>query len=111
MSRSDDDGVTWSDPTSLADDGPWGGEPINQLYAHGRVYLVNERKTVADFGGWPAAVYAPVVMSAPVDADLTQRDALDLSQLAQFPRRAVQVWGSEANRGTLLCRGFLCTGQ
>jgi hypothetical protein len=84
VSRSDDDGVTWSDPVPLADDGPWGGEPINQLYTNGRVYIVNERKTVADHRGWPAAVYAPVVMSAPVDADLTRRDAWTFSNVLSF---------------------------
>lgn len=84
VSRSDDDGVTWSDPIALTDDGPWGGEPINQLYTNGRVYIVNERTTVADYRGWPAAVYAPVVMSAPVDADLTKREAWTFSNVLSF---------------------------
>jgi hypothetical protein len=84
VARSDDEGATWSQPTPLTDDGPWGGEPINQLYANGRVYIVNERQTVADQKGWPAAVYAPVVMSAPVDADLTKRDAWTFSNVLSF---------------------------
>ncbi len=84
VSRSDDEGATWSDPVPITDDGPWGGEPINQLYTNGRVYIVNERTTVADVRGWPAAVYAPVVMSAPVDADLTRRDAWTFSNILSF---------------------------
>lgn len=84
ISRSDDDGETWSDPAPLTDEGPWGGEPVNEWYANGRVYLVNERKTVADQRGWPAAVYAPVVMSAPVAADLTQRENWTFSNEMSF---------------------------
>ena len=84
VSRSTDEGTTWSEPTPLTDDGPWGGEPINQLYTNGRVYIVNERQTVADQRGWPAAVYAPVVMSAPVDGDLTKRDAWTFSNVLSF---------------------------
>ena len=84
VSRSDNDGNTWTKPVPLTEDGPWGGEPINRLYANGRVYIVNERKTVADQRGWPAAVYAPVVMSAPVDADLTEREAWTFSNVLSF---------------------------
>ncbi len=84
IARSDDDGASWSKPVPLTDDGPWGGEPINELYTNGRVYLVNERKTVADQGGWPAAVYAPVVMSARVHDDLTRRQAWTFSNVLSF---------------------------
>ena len=84
ITRSDDDGATWADPVPLTDDGPWGGEPVNEVYAHGRVYLVNERTTVADWRGWPAAVYAPVVMSARVDGDLTRRETWTFSNVLSF---------------------------
>ena len=84
VSRSDDDGNTWTKPVPLTEDGPWGGEPINQLYANGRVYIVNERTTVANQRGWPAAVYAPVVMSAPVNADLARREAWTFSNVLSF---------------------------
>jgi hypothetical protein len=84
IARSDDHGLSWSKPAPLTDDGPWGGEPINELYTNGRVYLVNERKTVADQRGWPAAVYAPVVMSARVDGDLTRREAWTFSNVLSF---------------------------
>jgi hypothetical protein len=84
ISRSDDEGENWSEPVPLTDDGPWGGEPVNHVYANGRVYLVNERKTVADQRGWPAAVYAPIVMSARIGEDLTRREAWTFSNTLSF---------------------------
>jgi hypothetical protein len=70
--RSDDDGETWSPPVQLTEGQAWHQSACNVHYANGRVYLVMERRARQTHGGWPVSDLAPVLMSAPVDADLTQ---------------------------------------
>lgn len=75
MVRSDDQGRTWSSASWLTEGQEWHQAPCNVHYAGGRVYLVMERVTDPSWPEWPVSVMAPVLMSAPVDADLTKRDA------------------------------------
>jgi len=73
--RSDDDGETWSKPAWLTKSGGWHQSACNVHYANGCVYLVMERNAGRGIKGWPVAALAPVLMRAPVDADLTKRES------------------------------------
>ena len=79
ITRSDDNGATWSKSFPLTADQQWHQAPTNVNYSSGRVYLVMERNTNTGFKEWPVAFLAPVVLSAPVDADLTKRDSWTFS--------------------------------
>ncbi len=77
--RSDDGGGTWSRPFWLTQGQRWHQAPCNVHYCRGRVYLVMERDTDPDLPEWPVSVFAPVVMSADANADLTQRSSWSFS--------------------------------
>jgi hypothetical protein len=89
--RSRDRGETWSTVTRLTERQKWHQAPCNVHYANGRVYLVMERVTDPSFRGWPVSVLAPVVMSAPVDADLTQRGSWTFSNELTFAEAVRQA--------------------
>jgi hypothetical protein len=84
ISRSADNGATWSPLHKLTEGQVWHQAPCNVHYFAGRVYLVMERITDPEFRGWPVSVLAPVVMSAPVDADLTKRESWVFSNELAF---------------------------
>jgi len=77
--RSSDNGETWSEPAPLTEGQQWHQAPSNVVYANGRVYLVMERNTNTGYGDWPVAFLAPVLMSAPLDADLRKREVWTFS--------------------------------
>lgn len=89
--RSDDSGDTWGTPVALTDSTGWHQAPCNVWYAHGKVSLVMERKT-GPAKGWPVAALAPVVMSACVTDDLTERESWTFSNEYSF-RDAVEEFG------------------
>jgi hypothetical protein len=91
--RSLDNGATWSQPARLTEGQFWHQAPCNVHYHRGRVYLVMERNTDPAVRGWPVAVLAPVVMSAPVDADLTHRESWTFSNELSFTT-AIQQAGA-----------------
>ena len=82
--RSDDRGETWSSAARLTEGQMWHQAPCNVHYARGRVSLVWERLSGTSFSGWPVAMLAPVVMSAPLDADLMRRDSWTFSNELTF---------------------------
>jgi hypothetical protein len=82
--RSEDRGETWSEVSWLTEGQEWHQAPCNVRYAHGRIYLVMERHTIAARNLWPVFSIAPVVLSAPVDADLTQRSAWTFSNEVSY---------------------------
>lgn len=104
--RSDDRGETWSEPVRLTESTGWHQAPCNVWYANGKVYLVMERKTDLTAKGWPVAVLAPVVMSAPVTADLTKAESWTYSNEYCF-RDAVEEFG----KPNLIGAPFYKTGQ
>ena len=72
--RSDDWGETWSEPAKLTSGQFWHQAPCNVHYDDDNVYLVMERRVNQDIRGWYVGELAPVLMRAPVDADLTKRE-------------------------------------
>jgi hypothetical protein len=76
--RSEDDGMTWSEPSPLTEKQQWHQAPCNVCYSNGRVYLVMERIT-KDVNHWPVSALAPVVMSANVNDDLLDKKSWKFS--------------------------------
>ncbi len=89
--RSDDGGVTWTGPHWLTSGQRWHQAPCNVHYTRGRVYLVMERDTNPPFDMWPVSVFAPVLMSAEVTADLTRRESWVFSSELTFEQAAQQA--------------------
>ncbi|MBA7581636.1 hypothetical protein ES708_23544 [subsurface metagenome] len=81
--RSDDGGESWEGPFAIVEDGIWYAEPMNCLFANGKVYFamnkITERVRPADRG-----FYAPVVFSARIGEDWTQPDAWTLSNVYTY---------------------------
>ena len=73
IARSDDDGLTWSQPVALTRGQTWHQAPCNVLHANACVYLVMERRVYSDVRGWAVSVIAPVLMRGTLGADLTTR--------------------------------------
>ena len=71
--RSENRGETWTDPVPLTHGQVWHQSASNVHYANGNVYLVMERRCAFDVPTWPVSELAPVLMRAPLEADLTQR--------------------------------------
>ncbi len=82
--RSDDSGATWSEPARLTEAQSWHQAPCNVHYAHGNVYLVMERRTAFEIGGWPVGEMAPVLMRGGVDRDLTRREQWSFASELSF---------------------------
>ena len=72
--RSDDGGETWTEPATLTEGQTWHQAPCNVHYAHGKVYLVMERRVRNDIRGWYVGELEPVLMRGDVNADLTKRE-------------------------------------
>ena len=90
--RSTDGGTTWSEASWLTRGERWHQAPCNVHYTRGRVYLVMERDTDPDYPMWPVSVFAPVLMAADVDSDLTRRDAWTFSNELSY-RDAIAAAG------------------
>ena len=73
--RSDDSGITWSAPAKLTEGQLWHQSACNVHYANGCIYLVMERRAADQIKLWPVGEFAPVLMRAKVDADLTRRES------------------------------------
>lgn len=78
ITRSDDNGVTWSEPTVLCPEPRWHQSCTAVDIYNGKVTLVYE-KWVADGHPWPGV--GPVLMQADEGADLTLRENWRFSEL------------------------------
>jgi hypothetical protein len=83
ISRSDDNGETWSGAYVLDDTEIWHQAPCAVDYRHGKIYLTMEAAVPG--ATWPGV--APVLMSAAVDSDLTQRENWKFSNKLVFPEK------------------------
>ena len=78
VTRSDDNGETWSAPSVLCPEPRWHQSCTAVDTCGGKVTLVYE-KWVSEGHKWPGV--GPVLMQAPLDADLTQPEAWTFSEL------------------------------
>ncbi len=70
--RSTNNAQTFSEITYLTQGQSWHAAPTNYITAHGRIYLALEREVPhTPQERWPVAFLAPTVLSAPLDANLT----------------------------------------
>jgi hypothetical protein len=72
---SEDEGETWSETYKLTEGEHWHQSACNVHYANGCVYLVMEKRIYFEQKVWPVHETAPVLMRAPLDADLTNRES------------------------------------
>ncbi|MCU0521202.1 MAG: glycoside hydrolase [Anaerolineae bacterium] len=82
--RSDDGCMTWSAPSRLTEGQYWHQSASNVHYANGCVYLVMERRVTNDIKGWYVGEMAPVLMRAPVTADLLRRESWTFASELSF---------------------------
>ncbi|MBN1246093.1 MAG: exo-alpha-sialidase [Anaerolineae bacterium] len=82
--RSDDQGETWSLPSRLTHGQIWHQAPCNVHYANGCVYLVMERRVSQQIQTWYVGELAPVLMRAPVAADLRAPSAWTFASELKF---------------------------
>ena len=82
--KSEDEGDTWSDPVPLTRGEQWHQAPCNVCYANGNVYLVMERMQYQDCRAWETSVYAPVLLRASLDSDLTHPKSWTFSSTVAF---------------------------
>lgn len=72
---SEDEGETWSETYKLTEGEYWHQSACNVHYANDCVYLVMEKRIYFEQKVWPVHEMAPVLMRAPIDADLTKRES------------------------------------
>ena len=119
--RSEDGGESWSAPTRLTEGQYWHQAPCNVHYAHGCVYLVMERRVTDEIRGWYVGELAPVLMRAPVAADLTRHEAWTFASELVFrdvmpgARRAPEIdsfgvpfWEAPYPAGSVVAPGRAC---
>ncbi|MBT3272103.1 MAG: exo-alpha-sialidase [Spirochaetales bacterium] len=115
--KSDDDGETWQNPARLTSGQQWHQAPCNVHYANGCVYLIMERKVYDDIRGWSVSVLAPVLMRAPVEADLTERISWtfasetafrDIVDTAELDHHGLPFFSSPAKNYSELAPGRYC---
>ena len=116
--RSDDEGETWSEPSTLTQGQRWHQAPCNVHYAHGNVYLVMERVVYDDVDCWKVSVLAAVLMRAKLGDDLTEsanwtfaselafRDAVGAKELDYF---GVPFFDTPVNEQVMLSPHRGCT--
>ncbi|MFK5923511.1 MAG: sialidase family protein [Verrucomicrobiota bacterium] len=82
--KSEDQGNTWSQPVKLSKGKLWYSHPGSAVYNNGRIYFVMDQITEAIDSGFPTHVFAPVVLSASLEDDLTKSAAWTFSNALGF---------------------------
>jgi hypothetical protein len=89
--RSDDGGVTWSEPAALTEGQFWHQAPCNVHYANGYVYLVMERRITSDIQTWYVGELAPVLLRGSLETDLRERSNWTFASELSFRDALPQV--------------------
>lgn len=84
ITRSDDNGETWSPAVPLTKGESWHGTAGNVWYKGDHVYLVMEQRVAKDIKAWPVGELAPVLLRAKVGDDLTKRESWSFSSRLPF---------------------------
>lgn len=84
ISRSDDNGDTWSEPVQIGDKSGWHASACNVLKTPKRIYLCMERRTDNDISGWNVAGLTPHILSAAIHDDLTNSSNWTISHSFSF---------------------------
>ncbi len=109
--RSNDAGLTWTEPSKLTEGEDWTAAPTNVHYDHGCVYLVLCRRPYSHEKIWPVNIQAPVLMRGRLGADLSRRENWtfasqqvfrDLVKPAQLDWFGVPYFESACDRMTTL---------
>lgn len=73
--RSTDRGLTWSDPVELTKGQQWHQSATGYWKTDTHIYIVMEHRVERGVNAWQVANIAPVLMRAPLEADLMQRES------------------------------------
>ena len=84
ISRSGDNGETWSPLVKITEGKQWYSHPGSAAYANGRIYFVMDCRTEQTDHGFPVWILAPVVLSARLDDDLTKPESWTFSNDLSF---------------------------
>ncbi len=84
ITRSNDNGETWSPTQKLTEGESWHGTAANVWPANGNVYLVMEQRVGREIKGWPVGELAPVLLRAKSGDDLTDRRSWSFSSRLPF---------------------------
>ena len=84
ISRSDDNGETWSPLVKITEGKRWYSHPGSAAYANGRIYFVMDYRTDPTDHGFPVWALAPVVLSARLTDDLTKPESWTFSNVLSF---------------------------
>lgn len=93
--RSDDRGDTWSEPVKLTEGKLWYSHPGTAVVSEGRIYFVMDQITEPTEQGFPTHIFAPVVLSARLDDDLTRPEAWTFSNALSFADVMEEYGGPE----------------
>lgn len=101
VSRSCDDGNTWSEISNFKNCSQWHQSPCGIYKENGFIYLTMERKVEEE--AWPAV--APVMMRGKAGSDLTRIENWIFSNELVYPSEAVSTLGIPFYHTGLQCPG------
>ncbi|RKX31903.1 MAG: exo-alpha-sialidase [Verrucomicrobia bacterium] len=84
IARSDDNGATWSEISTLTEGEFWHQAPANVWHANGCIYLVMERRKYDAVEGWYPSELQPILMRGRIGDDLTQPDCWVYAETPAF---------------------------
>jgi hypothetical protein len=84
ISKSADDGLTWSSLHEITESDGWHGSACNVVTSNGRLYLAMERRSDLSIRGWNVAGLSPHILSASLSSDLLDHRSWTISNSYSF---------------------------